>query len=37
LSTYYLNPRITGEVETPASRKVPPVLAKLRMRNVPAC
>jgi hypothetical protein len=33
----YLNPRITAAAETLASRKGPPLLAKLRMRNVPDC
>jgi hypothetical protein len=32
-----LNPRITAAAKTRASRKVPPGLAKLRMRNVPDC
>jgi hypothetical protein len=32
-----LNPRVTAEVKAPMSRKVPPILAKLRMRYIPGC
>ena len=32
-----LNPRITAAVKIAVSRKVPPLLAKLRMRDVPDC
>jgi hypothetical protein len=34
---FNLNSRVTAEEETPVYRKVPPVLAKLRMRYVPVC